>query len=160
MCVDTAEAQELAEAVSSYNRAVGWSLDDLPDVSAPNEQEAAFWHTLWNHVAHWMRHSAVMTCTFHQFLGEPVPEHCNETLAIVRKLLGETYWRRLYPDRQVAPSETMPLEIQQVLFSSMSRYVQEAKSSACSRAVDAAKDGANHFKTIRGKFQKKGADKQ
>ena len=160
MAVDTAEAEELADAVSSYNRAVGWFLDELPSVAAPNDQEASFWHTLWNHVTHWMRHSAVMTCTFHQFLGEPAPEHYDETLAVLRKFLGETHWCRLYADRQVKVSETMPLEIQQVLFTSMSRYIVEAKSAASDGVVAAAHDGAKKFKTIRGKFHKKGADRQ
>ena len=79
---------------------------------------------------------------------------------MLRKLLGETYWRRLYADRQIKVGERMLQEIQQVLFTAMARYIVEAKHAASDGVVAAADDGANKLKAIRGKFHKKGADRQ
>ena len=109
---------EAAEADTDYGLDAPWSTDDLPAMEKPETGEYEFWINLSAAVNEWAGTHCAAPCTYGQLTG---PGDASVLIKSVVKLIGISYWRKLYGDRQVNLDDVVPRHLGYVLGHALSK---------------------------------------
>ena len=102
-----------------------WSKDEIPRLESVTEPEKEFLVKLIGRLSAWNQAGAVKI----QFLFL-LPAEFDKGLgmAAIKRLLGETYWKRLYGDKVVVAEDYVPLQMQAVLPEALRKADEDLKA--------------------------------